>query len=290
MSKYVSRIIIMVFAAGLLAATALFTFMPGDAAAAADIYKKCPKCQLTIPRFEGETTVEINFCVSCGTDMKAVVFTAKSEPEKIRELIRKKKHEIGDLRQLRAMEWYERAETAEDRIYRIACLINAVELDPHNEKFLNNLGSLYDERSLTDEAISCFRKAVEYAPGYAPAVNNLAKCLTDFGKFDDAYDFYQKAVRLEDKNATAHKNFADLLVKMKKIDEAIAEYRRAVMLDPDGPAGRIAAWRIDLVNRRFKNAGGGSKARDEKVVETRPQENQASSEILINNHKMIEKQ
>lgn len=258
------------------------------AGASVDQYKKCPACKLEIPRIESDSTIEINFCVSCGADLKAIALATKSEPEKIREMIKKRRRELGDPRQLRAMEWYERSETAEDRIYRISCLINASELEPKSEKFLNNLGVLYDERGLTDEAISCFRKAVEAAPGYSPAINNLAKCLSDIGKYDDAGEYYLKAVQLDDKNPVVRKNHADLLVKMKKYDEALGEYRTAVTLDPDGQAGRIAAWRIDLVNRRFKNAGT---AKQPAAAESpRPPENAASTEIRINDRKMIENQ
>jgi len=196
-------------------------------AASAEQYKQCPKCGTKAPKMEGAVKLEMNFCPSCGADMKSVAYRSKSNSEKMEELLKQRRSDLGSAGQLKAFEWFEKGETTEDRITRMACYINALELDPVNEKAYNNLGVLYDEKMMDTEAVHCFRKALEISPGYSIAMNNLAKCLADWGKCDDAAEYYKKALVLEEKNAVIRRNYGDLLFKMKKYDESITEYKRA---------------------------------------------------------------
>lgn len=239
---------------------------------AAEQYKQCPKCSAKAPRLEGPAKLEMNFCPSCGSDLKSVTYRTKSNSEKMEELLKQRRFDLGSISQLKASEWFEKGETTEDRITRMACYINALELDAANEKVYNNLGVLYDEKGMDTEAVHCFRKALEISPGYSIAMNNLAKCLADWGKCEDAADYYKKALVLEEKNAVIRRNYGDLLFKMKKYDESISEYKRAIELDPDGISGRVAGWKIELINKRFKPSGNPSMPSNEKPpVEQAPE-------------------
>ncbi|HNY11025.1 MAG TPA: tetratricopeptide repeat protein [Candidatus Wallbacteria bacterium] len=197
----------------------------------------------------------MNFCPSCGADLKNVAYRSKSNSEKIDDLLKQRRSDLGSIGQLKALEWFEKGETMEDKITRMACYVNALELDATNVKAYNNLGVLYDEKMMDTQAVYCFRKALEIDSGYSIAMNNLAKCLAEWGKCDDAAEYYKKALVLEDKNAAIHRNYGDLLFKMKKYDESISEYKRAQELDPDGISGRVAGWKIELINKRFKDGG-----------------------------------
>lgn len=232
----------------------------------ADYYKLCGRCGLKVPKVEDAINkFDINFCPACGNDMKQSGFIAKTANEKVLELIKQKRRQIGDIRQLKASEWFDKGETSEDKIMKMACFINAIELDNTSAKVYNNLGVLYDEKLLANEAISCFRKAVELKPAYAIAINNLAKCLADISRYDEAVEYYKKALELEPDNAVFHRNYADTLAKQKKYDESIAEYKKAAALDKKGESANIAAFKIDLITRRFK---AGAKPEDNEAVKT----------------------
>lgn len=232
----------------------------------ADLYKLCSKCGLKVPKSEDAANkFDINFCPACGTDLKQSGFIAKTAGEKVLELIKQKRRQIGDIRQLKAAEWFEKGETSEDRIMKMACFINSIELDNSQAKVYNNLGVLYDEKLLAGEAISCFRKAVELKPDYAIAVNNLAKCLADTSRCDEAVGHYKKAIELEPANPVFRRNYADALAKMKKYDESIAEYKKSVELDKTGESTNIATFKIDLIERRLKGPQTKKQAAAEKT-------------------------
>ncbi|EKD69217.1 MAG: hypothetical protein ACD_47C00219G0002 [uncultured bacterium] len=232
----------------------------------ADLYKLCSKCGLKVPRSEDAANkFDINFCPACGNDLKQAGFVAKTAGEKVLELIKQKRRQIGDIRQLKASEWFEKGETSEDRIMKMACFINSIELDNSQAKVYNNLGVLYDEKLLAGEAVSCFRKAVELKPDYAIAINNLAKCLADTSRCDDAVEHYKKAIELEPANPVFRRNYADALAKLKKYDESIAEYKKSVELDKTGESTNIATFKIDLIERRLKGPQNKKQAEAEKT-------------------------
>lgn len=218
-----------------------------------DLYKLCAKCGLKVPKSEdGINKFDINFCPACGNDLKKTEFIVKSAGEKVLELIKQKRRQIGDVRQLKASEWADKGETSEDKIMKMACFINSIELDKTSARVYNNLGVLYDEKLLINEAISCFRKAVEIEPSYAIAINNLAKCLADNSRMEDACGYYKKAIELEPANSIFRRNYAEALSKLKKFDESIAEYNKAIELDKTGNSTNIATFKIDLITKRLK--------------------------------------
>jgi tetratricopeptide (TPR) repeat protein len=226
---------------------------PLNAASGNDLYKLCVKCGLKVPKNEGDINkFDINFCPACGNDLKKTGFLIKSAGEKVLELIKQKRRQIGDVRQLKASEWADKGETSEDKIMKMACFINAIELDKTSARVYNNLGVLYDEKLLINEAISCFRKAVEIDPSYAIAINNLAKCLADNSRCEEACEYYKKAIMLEPANSIFRRNYAETLSRLKKYDESIAEYKKAIELDKTGVSANIAAFKIDLITRRLK--------------------------------------
>ena len=219
-----------------------------------DSYKLCPKCQTKIPGPSDDEKIEVNFCPKCGADVKGIIFQVKTDSEKITESLKKRREELGDLRQLSAAGWFDKGETQEDRLTKMACFLNAVTLSPEHMKAQNNLGVLYEEKNMINEAIVCFRKAIEIDSTYSKSLSNLAKCLADMGKYDDAEQYYIKALQFDEKNPVIHKNYADMLVRINKYDIAFEEYKKVINLDKDGISARIANWKMDLINKRFKKS------------------------------------
>lgn len=245
------------FSNGLFAAALAAAFILNcvSFALAFDQYKLCPKCSTKVPKLSGQAALELNYCPGCGADIKSASVRSKTNQEKIVELVRERRAELGEISQSKAMEWFEKGETHEDRLTRMACYLNSIELDPRNERAHNNLGVLYDEKMLDTDAVACFRKAVEIKPDYAIAVNNLARCLALRGSHDEALGHFNRAIELDPKNAAMKRNLGDLYLRMKRFNDATAEYKKAAELDPDGTNGRIALWKIDLIEKRLKNPG-----------------------------------
>lgn len=217
-------------------------------------YKLCPNCKNKILKLE-EFNFDINFCPACGTDLKNVNITFKTNSEKILDLIKQKQKQVGDIKQLKATEWIEKAETSEDKITKIACFLNAIELDKNIPEVYNNLGVLYTEKLLLDEAISCFKKAIELKPNYSIALNNLAKCLVDNNKCDEAIKYYQKAIELEPNNAIFYCNLADVYLKLKQYDQSINYYKKAIELDKDKKILNLAKFKLSIIELKLKNKG-----------------------------------
>lgn len=87
----------------------------------------------------------------------------------------------------------------------------AVELNPDNPNFINNLGLQYYKFGKTESAESLFRKALNKMPDPHVMVN-LASCLTEKRELADAKDYLETAISLAPDLHGAHVNLAYVLL------------------------------------------------------------------------------
>jgi Flp pilus assembly protein TadD len=87
----------------------------------------------------------------------------------------------------------------------------AVEIQPDNEKALNNLGSALLQKGQWDEAFVHFQKALEIQPDFAEACYNLGFLSLRKGQSDKAIVYFQKGLKLQPNNVEAHKYLAWIL-------------------------------------------------------------------------------
>ena len=72
----------------------------------------------------------------------------------------------------------------------------AIKLNTNYFEAFNNLGNLYREMNLFDEAINCFKKAININPKYALAYNNLLFTFSFIEKYSlKDYNEYSKNYR-----------------------------------------------------------------------------------------------
>jgi tetratricopeptide (TPR) repeat protein len=85
----------------------------------------------------------------------------------------------------------------------------AIEEDPNNPMFYNNLGLAFEKRRQLEKAISCYRKAVQLDPGSFEAYTNMGNAFKAQGNFDKGIGCYKKALEVKPDCAEALLNLVD---------------------------------------------------------------------------------
>jgi len=113
--------------------------------------------------------------------------------------------------------------------FTIATQQQAIALDPNNPQGYINLGGIYYQLSLWDNAQQAFQTAVNLKPDYANGYYNLGHALESKGDFQNALTAYQQVEQLTtgDKAAT-EKITGEIMELQKKIANA-ADQQQAAM-------------------------------------------------------------
>ena len=74
---------------------------------------------------------------------------------------------------------------------------HAIELDPKQPIYFNNLGNALFEENHLDDAETMYRRAIELQPDYAEAVYNFGNTLQILQRYDEALTRYEQAVALK---------------------------------------------------------------------------------------------
>ncbi len=101
------------------------------------------------------------------------------------------------------------------------------------------LGVVYGQRGLNQEAIDQYRQAVECKPQYSQALNNLGNLLLQAGRVDEAISCFQKAVESEPGLAAAYWNIGMGRLQQGRADDAITNFEHAIALKPDYLAAHL---------------------------------------------------
>lgn len=104
---------------------------------------------------------------------------------------------------------------------------------PKNARAHNNLGFIYRERGMNDEAIPQFLTALRLRPGYTDAHINLGIAYNAKGMNELAIPQFMTALRINPDDADAHNNLGIAYVSKGMFDEGIQHYRMALRLKPD---------------------------------------------------------
>lgn len=145
--------------------------------------------------------------------------------------------------------------------------LKAVEIQPHYQDPLNNLGVIFANRKqfadaipyfeaairlkgdFTDananlanslresgkfaEAIPHYRAVLEKRPEDTSALNGLGNALSSQGQFAEAIPYYEKSLHAKPDQTAAHYDLGNAFLKLRRLDEAIGQYRLAVEQKPD---------------------------------------------------------
>ena len=99
--------------------------------------------------------------------------------------------------------------------------------NPYHSRLLNDLGTVYDQRGLSDSAISCYSRALKYCPGMIETKFNLTAALYNSGKLLDAY-YSLSSINLPEKvdylTKARYKQFCKvILIDIVKSDTTLYE-------------------------------------------------------------------
>ena len=104
--------------------------------------------------------------------------------------------------------------------------------NPHNPDALNLLGTIFQESSDHQKAISFIENAITSAPDIADYYSNLAVSQLAMGKIELAYLSCSKAVEIDPTFSIANYNLGNSLFAMGRADEAIQFFKVAIDLEP----------------------------------------------------------
>ena len=96
----------------------------------------------------------------------------------------------------------------------------------------NNLGVLYDDRGLHDQALEEYKKALAINPSFADALANLGAAYMRSGDSAKAIETFQKALAGNPNMVEARNNLGLAYFHQGMDDEAVAEYQKALQIDP----------------------------------------------------------
>ena len=114
-----------------------------------------------------------------------------------------------------------------------ALLKRATEIDPKNKFAWNNLGLVYLQMRLDDQAIAAFHKQIDVNPYDEFAYNNLGRVYWNDRKYDDAVKAFNKQLENNPLDKFAHANLGMMYAEWHKYDQAVPELEKAASLSPD---------------------------------------------------------
>jgi predicted O-linked N-acetylglucosamine transferase (SPINDLY family) len=115
----------------------------------------------------------------------------------------------------------------------IPWMLRALELNPGEPDYHNNLADAYRAVGRIGDATRSFRRAVELGPQFAPYRVNLAHALLAQGQLDEAIAEYRHALQQNAEHVEAQRGLAGALRVAGRLEEAEAGCRRALELRPD---------------------------------------------------------
>jgi tetratricopeptide (TPR) repeat protein len=107
-----------------------------------------------------------------------------------------------------------------------------LDLSPDATVILNNLGTVYWHRSLSDKAESVWRKTLTLDPNNASALNNLGLVAGRKKQYPEAAEFFQRAIKLNPNESDPHRNMGTLYRLMGMAGPAESQLRMALALSP----------------------------------------------------------
>lgn len=115
----------------------------------------------------------------------------------------------------------------------IAEMQASVELFPSAPETHNALGAMWEQQGDLVRAEAAFREALRLESRYYEAHTNLGIVYTSLGKFDDAFSHFAVAIRLKPQYADAYYNAALAFAEVGRHTEAARHFGHVLLLVPD---------------------------------------------------------
>lgn len=123
----------------------------------------------------------------------------------------------------------------------------AVDMDSMHAGARLNLGSLYADLGRFDQAVAELKTAQELDPESAMILSNLGSAYYAGQKFSEAFDSFQRALEIDPASVEAHFNLGVAFADAQIFDEAIVEWQKVIELSPDSDAAQTCRENIRMI-------------------------------------------
>lgn len=114
----------------------------------------------------------------------------------------------------------------------LACLDQAITLNPRNFDAYKNLGLAQLAKGMLDQAIVSSQKALALKPDHPDALLDLGNAYAGQDLLSQAQRCYERILQLDPRHASAHGNLANVLAYTGETEAAQSHYREAVAANP----------------------------------------------------------
>jgi len=104
---------------------------------------------------------------------------------------------------------------------------------PGDIEVLIELGNLYYENNMYDQALATYLEVVEVDSTHVGGRLNLGSVYVDLQRFEEAERHFLAAARLDPENGMVYTNLGTAYYTSQRFSEAMEMFRRALELDPD---------------------------------------------------------
>jgi len=95
-----------------------------------------------------------------------------------------------------------------------------------------NIGQVYLDQGMYEQALDAFKKAVEIAPGYSLAFNSIGRTYLAMNNLEEAVKVFKKAVEYSPNYAIAFFNLAETYLQMGQLEKARENYKKVIEIAP----------------------------------------------------------
>ena len=115
----------------------------------------------------------------------------------------------------------------------IRYLESALEIDPHNLKYLYTIGDFFYEQNYLDQGVKTFELVIKIKPEDHNAFYNLAGFLYKQKKYKKSLSIYQKVLDLDEDNINVIYNIGDILIDIKEYENAVQYFQKVIEFQPN---------------------------------------------------------
>jgi tetratricopeptide (TPR) repeat protein len=125
--------------------------------------------------------------------------------------------------------------------------LEAAKIDSTHVGALLNLGAVYADMGRLMDAIPYLERALKLAPGNAMIMTNLGSTFYGLQRFGDAADMYRRALEADPNNVEAHFNLGVAFADAQIFNEAIREWKTVIEIDPEGSIAKTCRENIAMI-------------------------------------------
>ncbi|MBN1224882.1 MAG: tetratricopeptide repeat protein [Candidatus Aminicenantes bacterium] len=124
-----------------------------------------------------------------------------------------------------------------------------LEIQPESYTANKMLGELYGIKQDYEKALPYYKKAVELSPDDPDAFFNLGACSMNLQDYTGAGDAFAKAIEIKSDYAAAYYQLGMVHVNQNHTDEAVRNLEKFLELAPDDPNAGVARQLVDYLKK-----------------------------------------